>query len=667
MPYFCARAEACPIWMRLQTDWKLTFLTVCFTVLIWIGEAQSQANGSEQRIFVAPASAFAQQARLWNVLLNPSGQKLLSIEAGADTAQLVISDLPASSNPVRIEPPFGAFRWARWLNEKRIIASIEFTISVGSYTERFRRYIAVNSDGSDFTALGRSRSDSRRAGQGGDRLISFLSEDDDHVLISAQKGINSRSPSVYKVNIWTGRTQRIQSGRRNITSWLADRSGQLKLGVGYKDTESLIYKRRSDSSSWDLAYRFDVYKDPVFIPLAFAQDGKLFVLSTHESDRKSLYKFDLETGRFGTRIFQHPRYDLTGVILGGREQELLGASLSHDAGDNIYFDAERQEFEQQLKKILDAENFRVSSLDEAGKLATIFVTGSDNPGQHILVDLRQETATLLGYALPSLSGLDMPKMDKIEYRARDGLLIEGYLTKPKGYRARLPLIVMPHGGPGIRETDEFNPFTQFLVNRGYAVLQMNFRGSAGFGRRHLQSGYRKWGLDIQDDIEDGTRWAIAQGEIDPEKICLFGGSFGGYAALMGVIRSPDLYKCAASLNGVSDITLMLKNRRKLSSRAILPITIGDLPSERDDLRSRSPLYNIEKIQAPILLAHGLKDRIVSAQHSKRLAEKLQEAGHSHETIYFKDGTHDLSQPVLRARFLETLEAFLAANLRPKIN
>ena len=637
---------------------------VCLAGWLWAPTAQAQGDLQNRSASLAPASAFAQQAQIWNVLLSPSGRSLVSIQAGAKAAQLVVGPTKASpiEGPVRIDPPFGTFRWARWLTEDRLIASVELTLEIGSYTEQFRRYIAVDPDGSNLKLLGRSRLDLRRPGQGGDALVSFLSQDDDHVLIAAKRGLNATRASVYKANIWTGKTQKVQPGRRNITSWLADRSGNIRLGFGYKDTESLIYERRPGQTSWDLSFRFDVYKDPSFIPLAFAKDGGLFVLSNHASDRKTLYKFNLETKQFGPPIYAHPRYDLSGVILGSEERELLGASVSGSQTENIYFDEERLTFDRQLEQLIGTDRFQLSSVDETGRLATVIVAGSNDPGRHLLVDLDAKQVTLLGHIVPRLAGLAMPEMRKIEYRARDGLPIEGYITKPDGTNGPLPLIVMPHGGPGIRETDVFNPFTQFLVNRGYAVLQMNFRGSTGFGRRHLQSGYRQWGLNIQNDIEDGTRWAIAQGHADPDRICLFGGSFGGYAALMGVIKSPDLYQCAASLNGVSDITLMLRNRQRLSTKAILPITIGDMYRERDGLKARSPLYNVSKIEVPVLLAHGLKDNVVSPKHSKRLASKLAQAGLPHTALYYKGGTHDLSAPALRTQFFQDLEVFLRTNL-----
>jgi len=667
MPNLSVWIEAKRKRLSRQADRTVSFFVLGAIAFLGILPAHGQTEASGKRAYLAPASAFAQPAKIWNVVISPSGRLLLSIESGEDAAKLVISTPRRTSNPVRLAPPFGSYRWARWLNEDRIIALIETTLRVGSYRESFRRYVAVDPDGGNLTVLGRSRFDLRRIGQGSDRLVSFLAADDDHILVSARRGRNSARQSVYKANIWTGKTQKIQSGRRNIDSWVADQSGELRLGFGYKGTESLVHIRRPGGTSWELAYRFDVFKDPVFVPLAFANDGQLFVLSTHESDRKSLYKFNLETGRFSGRIYQHPRYDLSGVVLGGKARELLGASLSSNVGDIVYLDEERLGFNQQLEALLKTESFQVSSVDDAGQLATVFVASSNDPGRYMLVDLKKEQVTLLASVLPGLDRLAMPKMEQIEYRARDGLLIEGFLTKPEGSDVSLPLIVMPHGGPGIRETDEFNPFTQFLVNRGYAVLQMNFRGSAGFGRRHLQSGYRQWGLDIQNDIEDGTVWATAQPDIDPDRVCIFGGSFGGYASLMGVVKSPDLYRCAVSLNGVSDIPLMLRNRQGLSTRDVLPVTIGDLYRERDDLRSRSPLYNVDKIKDPVLLAHGLADSVVSDQHSKRMARKLQDAGLPHETLYLKEGSHDLTDPVLREAFFQKLEVFLQQNLRPKIN
>ena len=625
-------------------------------------QAQPAQNQPAQRAKPVSAQALSQNLALWNLRISPDGQRYLALERTEAGNRISVYQFTSSGKKRQysIPSPKGRLVWARWLNDQRILSALEFSYVDKNFRQDERRYFAVNADGSNLKSLGRPHFGSHRSSYGQDRLVSLLTEDPDHILLSLRNNTRRLYPKVVRANIWTGRAKTIQSSKKPITGWLADTRGRIRLGVGYKDTDVFIYTRDAESKNWRLMRRSDVFKDPSFLPLAFGADAnQLFVLSNHESDRRGLYRFNISEQKFTKKIYQHPRYDVSGAIVSSDDRQVIGVSLTSDGTQTIYFDGVRKDLGDRIKRLLPGKQYNLLNADDADQKSLIKTFSSTDPGSFYMVDLKSERVTFLGAAVPGLRETDFSPMRAIEYRARDGLRISGYVTLPKGYESRnFPLIVMPHGGPAIRETDEFNPFTQFLASRGYAVLQMNFRGSPGFGRKHLQGGYRQWGLAIQDDITDGVMWAIREGIADPDRICIFGGSFGGYAALMGAVRTPELYKCAVSLNGVSDLDLMLKEKQRLTSKAIYPVLIGDRSKDKARLRATSPARNADKINIPILLAHGTADYVVTRKHTSKMSDALRKYGKTYELLWLPGGGHDVTQPQLRHQFLLALERFL---------
>ena len=264
--------------------------------------------------------------------------------------------------------------------------------------------------------------------------------------------------------------------------------------------------------------------------------------------------------------------------------------------------------------------------------------------------------------MPGIEEADLAPTEPITYRARDGLLIDGYLTVPDLDADRWPLVVFPHGGPALRDQLEFNPFVQFMANRGFAVLQMNYRGSSGYGRRHKFLGHGQWGRAIQDDIADGVDWAVREGIADPARICIVGGSFGGYAALMGPIRDPQLYRCAASINGVTDVVRWLRETKRDGRFATLEISVGDPNRDGPELRAHSPLLRASEIEVPVMIAYGDADQVVSPRHSERMADALRRAGNDPVELRLRGGGHNLANSAHRMRLLQALEGFLNEHL-----
>jgi dipeptidyl aminopeptidase/acylaminoacyl peptidase len=298
-------------------------------------------------------------------------------------------------------------------------------------------------------------------------------------------------------------------------------------------------------------------------------------------------------------------------------------------------------------------------------LFVILATGPRVPGTYYLLSRENLELSRIGDRYAShLKPEQLHDVERVSYVARDGLTIPAYLTRPVA-SGPLPMVVLPHGGPTTRDYLGFDPVAQFLASRGLAVLQPNFRGSSGYGAAFEAAGYGEWGLAMQDDVTDGVRAMIERGIADAERICIVGWSYGGYVALMGAVKTPDLYRCAVSGAGITDIRRMLSEGARYKFGLKDRPAVGDYQKDRGKLKDTSPINNVEAIKIPILLVHGDKDRSVPIGHSKKMAAKLKKLGKPHRMVVLKDGNHRLSLERNRVQFLRELESFLTENLDGK--
>jgi dipeptidyl aminopeptidase/acylaminoacyl peptidase len=307
---------------------------------------------------------------------------------------------------------------------------------------------------------------------------------------------------------------------------------------------------------------------------------------------------------------------------------------------------------------------RIISRDRDESFAIVEVSGDTVPPSYYYYRRGSRQIELLADAYPELAPRMLAPMEPVSFRARDGLEIPGYLTLPKG-SARAPLlaIVYLHGGPSTRDVWGWDPTVQFLASRGFAVLQPNFRGSTGYGRRHAELGHRQWGLAMQDDVEDATRWLIDQGIADPARIGVYGAGYGGYAALIALVRSPKLYAAGASLAGVTDLVAMLNDEGWYCSDGSSEQTVGSRWSDRTRLRETSPALLADRILAPVLIAHGSADDLVHVRHAERMAEVLEVRGGEVETLLYPDEVTDFVHEENRIDFHQRLADFFTRHLR----
>jgi dipeptidyl aminopeptidase/acylaminoacyl peptidase len=324
----------------------------------------------------------------------------------------------------------------------------------------------------------------------------------------------------------------------------------------------------------------------------------------------------------------------------------------------VFLDEAEKRDQATLEKLYPGLQTGVVGRDLSGAKVVVKTESASSPPAYYYFDVAKNVYKPLGSAYPQLSGLAIAETRPISYDARDGLEIDGYLTVPKGAEARnLPLIVYPHGGPASRDFLRFDYWVQYFASRGWAVLQMNFRGSEGYGRAFEKAGEHQWGKAMQDDITDGVRWAVEQGIADPGRICIVGGSYGGYAALQGLTSTPGLYRCAVSLNGVSDIQAFISDKRYYASYQLVRDYLA-----QEDPAAVSPANHAANVEAPVLIVHGTKDRTVDHDQSERMSAALRKAGKPVVAAELEGGDHFLTHERHRIQFFKAMDAFLQEHL-----
>lgn len=497
-------------------------------------------------------------------------------------------------------------------------------------------------------------------------LISPLPFDERHLLIFGPKEIGSYDPNLYLLDVVNGTRSTVPINENKIASsdYVVDCAGVIRARTRY-DGPSVLYEVRRDAESgWTKVAEFPS-TDPRWTFEGFAADNHtLYVLTRDKSDTLELHALDCRTLQLGPALFHHPEGDVTGLVFSRDRTKLYGVTYETDRERYHWFDADRAKLQAQIDATLaGTTNFVISTSDDEQLLVIVAVSDRD-PGTYYLLDRRAPRLMALGKINRHLSPAQMQPMEPVQFTARDGLVIHGYLTRAAGAADRpAPLIINPHGGPfGIRDSWGFNPEVQFLANRGYSVLQINYRGSGGYGFKFQEAGKREWGGKMQDDLTDGVKWAVAQKIADPARVAIYGASYGGYAALAGATFTPDLYRCAVNYVGVSDLGLITswgRGRFDRSSDEFYREWVGDDPHYKFE---RSPVNFVDRIKIPTLHAYGFNDPRVQIDNWKRLEPKLKQFGKTYEILIEGNEGHGFANESSRVTFYRKLESFLARYL-----
>ncbi len=503
-------------------------------------------------------------------------------------------------------------------------------------------------------------------------LVDPLPNDPDHILFaSLYIGPLGADVQVHRLDVSTqyflnrfeyGRTSALDRGLKDDRQWFTDAAGNLRAAIVVRE-ESRVLVHGRDGQFRDVMTLDD---GETFSPFGLSTDGNLiYGWSEKDREQRDLVEVDPATGRIGRTLFSRRGVDVQGALFDG-QRNLIGATYYED-GQLVseYFDAASKALDERLQRAFPGRTVRILDRDAASRQFLLLVGSSDQPSEIYHLDADAKRAALLLQTRPWLNGRSFAPSRIVRATSKDGFPIEAYLTLPKAQEP-VPLVVLAHGGPiGVRDSRYFDPEVQFLAALGYAVLQVNFRGSEGYGSKFRAAGKRSYGTLIEDDIDAALAAALAAHALDRERMCAMGSSYGGYSALVSAIRWPERFRCVVSMAGVSDRTLFFTasdSGRSKEGRKELEEAIGDPHTETESMQAYSPLYRYRDLTVPVLLAHGTEDFRVDYEHTRRLARMLGAAGRPPILVTLEGEAHGVEDQANQKKLWEAVAAFLRANL-----
>jgi dipeptidyl aminopeptidase/acylaminoacyl peptidase len=628
--------------------------------LIVIAQAQAEAPPT--------IDAFARLPQVRDVTVSPDGSQIAYISALGDNSIAVTVDLRHPDEPLhplmRSEPGKYEIKWCNWANDTRLLCGLmAMAREPGGLVYPITRLVAVNADGSKLKVL--LQNSSARGAQLQDRILDWTPNDPDTVLIQLDDDMNG-FPSVFKMDVNNGSRKPATREHWPIRNFITDAAGNVRLGTGYGNngTTEQYFARLEESDDWQRLAKVKAFEaTDVLEPVAMAPGTNMAYATGNFEGRSALWKMDLTDQKEPELVFSHPLVDASRPQFTS-DGRLLGIWYELDRPFIFYTDELSRSVVAAMNKAQPSTFNFIADRSRDEKTFVIHSYSDVDDGTYFVLDTVQKKLRRIGTAYPELDPQQLGRMRSISYKAADGTEIPGYLTVPVGKRAEnLPLIVMPHGGPIARDSWDFFFLRSFLVSRGYAVLQMNFRGSSGYGSKWYFDAHQDWGGVTYSDITDGARWAVAEGIADPKRMCIVGWSFGGYAALLGAVRNSDLYRCSVSIAGVSDLNLLVSEARFFIGYGFAREQIG---TDHDKLREDSPLRHVDQINIPVLMVHGDRDYQVDVDHTRKMDSAMKRTDKPHRAVYIDDATHQLDRKSDRVTLLTEVEKFLLENLGPGV-
>jgi len=569
-----------------------------------------------------------------------------------------------------------------WVNNERIV----YLKDTGG-DENYQLY-GVKKDGSDFK-------DYTANPQVMVQIADLLEDNDEEILIA----MNERNPQVfdiYRLNVNTGEKRLVCENPGNIQGWMMDHNGVVRVAYTIEDgvNTSILY-RENENEEFRKVLTTN-YKDEVSFKSFDPENKYVYATTNIGRDKAALVLMDPNTCEEIEVLYENPKYDVDDIVYSDAKDKLLAAScIGHQFFEYKYFDEDFKEIRERINEALpESENF-ITDWDKNEDMAIVASTSDRNPGTYYLfsknltrkltnektkgnltIKLSPKSVKVNTYYLtkiadckPWIKPFKMCSMIPVEYTSRDGLNIEAYLTLPNGMTIdsakNLSVVINPHGGPWARDIWEYNPEVQFLASKGYAVLQMNFRGSTGYGRNHKELSYKQWGQTMQDDITDGVNWLIEKGIADPKRIAIYGGSYGGYATLRGITKDPDLYACAIDYVGVSNLFTFMEAFPPYWKPLLQMMydMVGDPEKDKDMLTDNSPIFMVDRIKTPLFVAQGANDPRVNKSESDQMVEALRARGVDVDYMVKDNEGHGFANEENRFEFYEAMETFLAKYLK----
>tara|TARA_B100000767_G_scaffold94592_1_gene90943 strand:+ start:4389 stop:6314 length:1926 start_codon:yes stop_codon:yes gene_type:complete len=499
------------------------------------------------------------------------------------------------------------------------------------------------------------------------QIIDDLPDQKDFVVI----GLNKRNKQVfdpYRLNLKSGEISMLAENPGNIQSWMFDHDGKLRIATAIVDgvNQSILY-RETEEEEFKTIITTN-FKEG-FSPQFFTFDNKNIIGSSNLGrDKSAIVEFDPITAKEVKVLYANNDYDVNGVGYSKKRKVITAAYFNSWKSERHYFDSTSKAIFENIQKQLPGYEIGISGINKEENTIILRTYSDKSLGAYYIYTSEDNKMEKIVEVSPWIDENEMSNQLPISYNSRDGLKINGYLTLPKGYNMEnaknLPVVINPHGGPWARDNWGFNPEIQFLANRGYAVLQMNFRGSTGYGRKFFEASFKKWGREMQDDITDGTQWLIDKGIADSTRIAIYGGSYGGYATLMGLVKEPQMYAAGVDYVGVSNMFTFMKTIPPYWEPMLEMMyeMVGDIERDSAMLREVSPVFHVDKIKSPLFIAQGVNDPRVNVDESDQMVKAMKEKGIEVEYLVKEDEGHGFRNEENKFDFYRTMEKFLSIQL-----
>ncbi len=636
----------------------LAVLTAMCSLFSLSVEAQDRAASPAE----IPVETFAALPGFSGARFSPDGKTMAFLAASNGAQDVVVRQLATSEGMFRIPAPGAAtFQQLRWANNDVVLVQVTLTANRKGFERRTTesRWFSFDLTTRKFIWLGKPKLSQHELASQLERIVDILPEDDDHILLQLDLNLNGDT-EVYKTNIRTGARRLRRPPVDGVQNWYTDHTSDVRLGTGYKGAR-WVTKLKDKSGFWtDLAKA--EWGSELSVSGFSSDPNILYVKATSPHGTQGLYTLDLKSESIQKTLFEREDVDVDYAITDPRTNEIFAVGYTDDFSRVQYLDPQRQKVKQAIDKALP-DTVNTILREVKGKRWYFLRAENDrNDGSYYMFNAKSQRLQKIADRRPDIDPDLMAEIKRVSIKVRDGSTIDGYLSLPHGAAHKsMPAIIMPHGGPlGVRDTAHWDYMTQFFASRGYLTLMPNYRGSGGYGQAFEKMGEKQWGGLMQDDLTDATHWLINEGYADPDRICIVGGSYGGYAALMGTIKERGLYRCAISLNGVTDLVKLKSEDRKYSIGGRSWVKTMGLEGASDN--TVSPYHRAANVSAPVLLIAAEDDARVPWEMSRDMHKRLQKLGKDSSFVSIKEGTHYMVSTQARLTALTAAEAFLAKHI-----
>ncbi len=612
-----------------------------------------------------PISAYGNLPKVSDVKVSPGGKRIAMLKNVNGNQVLMAYNLVSGENQAifqsdNLKVILNGYVWG---NDDVLLINIGTVDAKGlkKHTNRLYKY-DLNTDKKISLLVKPKESHKERLTQIQDQIVSIMPSEPNKILMA----INFDHPhrlSLYEVNIRTKQRTRLRKFRGSIVKWIADQQGNPRIGLDIDedvDDTKISYKLFNKEGKFERdLWSYELFEKEVVDILGFDLDPNVLFIQALHQGKYAVFKVDLTDKNLNRElIYANANYDFQGsLVYSPKTGAVVGLYHVDNVANKIYWDKEYLAFQQSLDSALPDSDNTIMSMSQDQNKYVVYSSSSQRPGDYLLGDRKNKKLAFLASSYPEIDATNYATKQLVQFKARDGLTIEGYLTKPLNSHknAKLSAIILPHGGPHLRDYSGFDYWPELFANRGYLVFQPNFRGSSGYGYEFEMAGMQGWGLAMQDDLQDATHWLIKQGLVDPNKVCIAGASYGGYAALMAAVKHSDTFKCAASFAGVTDLERIIRENKTKSKQK-------QIGTDSKQLEATSPVNFANKMNIPILLIHGTDDKIVPVKHSQVMADALTKQNKQVDYIELKHANHHLSNQAHRIQTLEAMADFFDKHL-----